>query len=107
MPALAKLEPRTINQSGAVFFAGAATWELGEAEHAGELNRLALDLIGSEVSDYTPVCSELTVARTTALLGDVAEARTWFERARAALDGRGTRPLRAIVDYDEAICPPA
>jgi len=103
VPALAKLEPRTINQSGAVFFAGAGAWELGEAEHAGELKRLALDLIRSEVADYTPVCSELTMARTAALLGDVTEALAWFQRARAALDGRGARPLRAVVDFDEAL----
>jgi len=77
--------------------------ELGEAEHAGELKRLALDLIRSEVADYTPVCSELTMARTAALLGDVAEALAWFRRARASLDGRGARPLRAVVDFDEAL----
>jgi len=103
VPALAKLEPRTINQSGAVFFAGAGAWELGEAEHAGELKRLALELIRSEVADYTPACSELTMARTAALLGDVAEALAWFQRARASLDGRGARPLRAVVDFDEAL----
>ena len=77
--------------------------ELGEAEHAGELKRLALDLIRSEVADYTPVCSELTMARMAALLGDVAEALAWFQRARASLDGRGARPLRAVVDFDEAL----
>ncbi len=103
VPALAELEPRTINQGGAVFFATAAAWELREAEHAGQLKRLALDLIASEVADYTPVSSELTVARAAALLGEVDEARAWFDRARGALDERGTRPLRVIVDYDEAL----
>jgi DNA-binding CsgD family transcriptional regulator len=103
VPPLAELEPRTINQGGTVFFAAACAWELGEAEHAGRLRRLALDLIASEVADYTPVSSELTVARTAALLGEVDEARAWFERARAALEERGTRPLRALVDYDEAL----
>ena len=103
VPALAELDPRTINQGGAVFFAGGAAWELGDAEHAGQLKKLALDLIASEVADYTPISSELTVARTAALLGDLDEARAAFERARAALEARGARPLRAVVDYDEAL----
>jgi DNA-binding CsgD family transcriptional regulator len=103
VPTLAELEPRTINQGGATFFATAAAWELGEAEHAGQLRRLALDLVASEVADYTPVSSELTVARAAALLGEVDDARAWFDRARGALDQRGTRPLRAMVDYDEAL----
>jgi ATP/maltotriose-dependent transcriptional regulator MalT len=102
-PALGTLDPRTINQGASVFFTTAAAWELGEAEHARELRRMAFDLIASEVRDYTPVSSELTVARAAALLDDLDEARSYFDRARAVLDERGTRPLRAIVDYDEAL----
>lgn len=103
VPALGTLDPKTINQGASVFFTTAAAWELGEAEHAGELRRMALDLIASEVCDYTPVSSELTVARAAALLDDLDEARSYFDRARIVLDERGTRPLRAIVDYDEAL----
>jgi DNA-binding CsgD family transcriptional regulator len=103
VPALGRLEPRTINQGASVFFAAAAAWELGEAEHAGELRTLALDQIESEACDYTPVSSELTVARTAALLEDFDEARIYFDRARAALDERGTQALRAIADYDQAL----
>jgi DNA-binding CsgD family transcriptional regulator len=103
VPALGALDPTTINQGASVFFTAGAAWELGEAEHAAELRRLALDLIASEVSDYTPVSTELTVARTAALLEDLDEAGIYFARAREVLDARGTRPLRAIVDYDEAL----
>ena len=103
VPPLGTLDSRTINQGASVFFAGAAAWELGQAEDAGELRRLAVDLIASDVCDHAPVSSELTAARMAALLGDVEEARSFFEHARGVLDRRGTRPLRAIVDYDEAI----
>jgi DNA-binding CsgD family transcriptional regulator len=103
VPALAEVPPTTINQSASVFFTAGAAWELGEAEHAAELRRLALELIDSEVADYTPVSSELTVARMAVLLEDLDEARRYFDRARAVLDERGTLPLRAIVDYDEAL----
>ncbi len=37
------------------------------------------------------------------LLGDADEATALFERARGALEARGQRPLRAVVDYDEAL----
>jgi DNA-binding CsgD family transcriptional regulator len=103
VPALGALSPTTINQGASVFFTAGAAWELGEAEHAAELRRLALALIASEVADYTPVSSELTVARMSTLLGHVGEARLYFDRARAVLNERGTRPLRAIVDHDEAL----
>jgi len=34
--------------------------------------------------------------------GRFDEAREWFEKARRVLDEQGARPLRAIVDFDEA-----
>ena len=38
-----------------------------------------------------------------ALLGDMAEASTYFMLARTVLETRGQQLLRAIVDYDEAL----
>jgi DNA-binding NarL/FixJ family response regulator len=103
VPALVQLDPRTINQSGALFFAGGAAWELAEGTHAANIRRAALDLLASDVADYTPASSDLTAARAAALLGDRSDARACFARARTALEARGQRALRAIVDYDEAL----
>ena len=102
VPPLSQLDPRTINQSGALFFAGAAAWELGEGTHAASIRRAACDVLASDVADYTPASSDLTAARAAALLGDLSEARASFARARTALEARGQRALLAIVDYDEA-----
>jgi tetratricopeptide (TPR) repeat protein len=47
--------------------------------------------------------SRLSMARLCALQGRYEEAATWFTKARAVLDEQGQRPLRAIVDFDEAL----
>jgi hypothetical protein len=45
----------------------------------------------------------LSLARLCALDGRPEEATHWFGEARAVLDEQGARPLRAIVDFDEAL----
>jgi hypothetical protein len=47
--------------------------------------------------------ARLAMARLCALRGRQAEAISWFAEARAVLDEQSARPLRAIVDYDEAL----
>src|SRR5262249_46306301 len=47
--------------------------------------------------------SRLALARLCALTDRDDEARKWFDEARRVLDEQGARPLRAIVDYDEAL----
>jgi DNA-binding CsgD family transcriptional regulator len=60
-------------------------------------------LIDTGHGDYPGSSHELTVARMATLLGNHTEAEIWFARARAALEANGQRPLRAIVDFDEAL----
>ena len=47
--------------------------------------------------------ARLALARLGALDGRTDEARRWFDAARAVLDAQGARPLRAVVDHDEAL----
>lgn len=47
--------------------------------------------------------ARLALARLCALDGRTAEATRWFAEARAVLDAQGARPLRAVVDYDQAL----
>ncbi|MCX6466839.1 MAG: hypothetical protein NTW05_25110, partial [Pseudonocardiales bacterium] len=47
--------------------------------------------------------ARLALARVCALDGRRDEARRWFDAARAVLDAQGARPLRAVVDHDEAL----
>jgi hypothetical protein len=43
------------------------------------------------------------LGRLCALDGRHDEASQWFAKARTVLDAQGARPLRAIVDFDEAL----
>jgi DNA-binding CsgD family transcriptional regulator/transcriptional regulator with XRE-family HTH domain len=102
-PILERAGPRDFAHNGAVALAASAVWELGDVEYAARYRRLALDLIEAGVGDY-PCCSnELTTARMAALEGRLGEADAYFARARRTLEASGQRPLRAILDYDEAL----
>ena len=47
--------------------------------------------------------ARLALARLCALDGRSDEASHWFAEARVTLDAQSARPLRAIVDFDEAL----
>jgi hypothetical protein len=49
------------------------------------------------------VDGRLALARLCALTGRHDEAHTWFDEARRRLDEEGSRPLRAVCDFDEAL----
>jgi hypothetical protein len=49
------------------------------------------------------VDARLALARLCALDGRFGEATRWFTEARVTLEAQGARPLRAIVDFDEAL----
>ncbi len=90
------------NQNGVVAFLGAAVWEFGLEEHAQTVDAFVRAVQAGEIGDYPQTSLDLTRARMAALRGDLAAATTNFARARETLDASGQRPLRAIVDYDEA-----
>ena len=52
---------------------------------------------------YPMFDGRLALAQLCALSGRYDEAVEWFQKAREVLDEQGARPLRAIVDYDEAL----
>ena len=52
---------------------------------------------------YPMMDGRLALARLCALQQRYEEAGRWFAKARAVLDEQGARPVRAIVDYDEAL----
>jgi DNA-binding CsgD family transcriptional regulator len=91
------------NQNGAVAFAADAIWDLGAGDLAATYRDLAHRLIAAGIGDYPQTSLELTLARMSALRGDLDAASRHFAAARPALERSGQRPLRAIVDYDEAL----
>jgi DNA-binding CsgD family transcriptional regulator len=97
------MHPTMYVHNGTVILAAASAWELGAVEYAATCRQLALDLVAAGIGGHFDGSHELTVARMAALLGDMAEASTYFARARTELEASGRRPLRAIADYDEAL----
>jgi DNA-binding CsgD family transcriptional regulator len=102
-PILSDMDPTHWLVNGAVGLAASAVWSLGATELAPAYRRLAHGLVTAGVGDYPLTCNELSAARMSALLGEMDDAEASFARARRALDASGQRPLRAIVDYDEAL----
>ncbi len=102
-PVVAAMEPTLWLLNGAVDFGGAAVWALGAAELAPVYRTAARALIAADHGDFPGGSHELTTARMASLLGNHQEAETYFARARLTLEASGQRPLRAIVDYDEAV----
>jgi len=100
-----KLDRARGNQAlnGGIAFGADALWTLGVGADAPALRHLAHTLLAAGIGDYPQCSTELSIARLAVLRGDPAEARDSFARARATLETGGQRPLRAIVDHDEAL----
>jgi DNA-binding CsgD family transcriptional regulator len=99
----AAIEPTDYMYSATFDRACSVIWELAATEHAAHYHRLALALLARDDSRGMVNAYERDVALMAALLGNHDEATDHFARARATLDAAGHRPLRAIVDYDEAL----
>jgi DNA-binding CsgD family transcriptional regulator len=97
------MPPTMYVHNGTVILAATTVWELGAVGYAATCRQLAFDLIAAGIGGHFMGSHELTVARMAALLGDMAEASTYFAWARTELEASGRRPLRAIVDHDEAL----
>jgi len=91
------------NPNGAVAFAAGAAWEISANHLAPLLESLTNDLRSLRIGDYPQTSLDLTVARMASMRNDSPRAKDAFARARATLDASGQRPLRAIVDFDEAV----
>jgi DNA-binding CsgD family transcriptional regulator len=102
LPVLTAAEPHAYAQNGSVAFAAGAIWELQETELAERLWPSALALINGQAGDWYMTSNQLSVARLANVLERDEQASEFFGRARAALTERGQRPLRAVVDHDEA-----
>lgn len=101
-PILESAEPQRFLLNSAVATAASAVWELEAVEFADSYCMLASRLIEARVADPPLGSLSLTVARMSALAGEMTEATAQFRRGRTELEASGQRPLRAILDLDEA-----
>jgi tetratricopeptide (TPR) repeat protein len=80
-----------------------ALWALERTDHLDVIERNLRAKVIEPDFRYPTFDGRLAMARLCALSGRFDEATDWFAKARTVLDEQGARPLRAIVDYDEAL----
>ncbi len=78
-------------------------WLLDRRDHIDTVERNLREKVVEPDFRYINVDGRTSLARLCALQGRYDEASRWFAEARAVLEEDGARPLRAIVDYDEAL----
>jgi DNA-binding CsgD family transcriptional regulator len=100
---LERATPTMYLYNGGVHMGGTTAWALAATEFAASYRRLALELLAAGLQGSPLRSNALIIARMAALLGNLDEAKTYFAQARDSLEKAGLRPLRAIVDYDEAL----
>lgn len=100
---LERLGPTAFGVSWALGTATVAAFELEAVEFAAAYRTLAFNAIAADVGDCPTSSNALTIACTSALLGDMAGASEYFGRARASVEATRRRPLRGIIDYDQAL----
>ncbi len=83
--------------------AASALWATRTTDHLDVVERGLREKVLDPDLRYPMQDARLSLARLCALRGDSGEAIDWFNQARLVLDEQGARPLRAIVDYDEAL----
>ncbi|MGH8972822.1 MAG: hypothetical protein ACRD0C_06415, partial [Acidimicrobiia bacterium] len=78
-------------------------WQLERLDHADVVEYSVREKVVRPDFRTPMVDGRLTLARLCALQGRYNEARRWFGEARRVVTQQGSRPLLAIVDYDEAL----
>ncbi len=101
-PLMAVREPITHTYTLTVAMAAAAVWDLEATTHAGAYRLLALELLDAGATFTAMGPLDLVTARMAALDGDMAEADTYFARAREVAETSECPPFQALVDYDQA-----
>ena len=79
-----------------------ALWLLERFDHGDVVERALREKVIPADFRFA-VDGRLALARLCALTGRHDEAQRWFSEARRRLDEEGSRPLRAVCDFDEAL----
>jgi predicted ATPase/serine/threonine protein kinase/class 3 adenylate cyclase len=82
--------------------AAEALWILERFDHGDVIERALREKLLPTDFRFL-VDGRLALARLCALTGRHDEAQRWFNEARRRFDEEGSRPLRAVCDFDEAL----
>jgi tetratricopeptide (TPR) repeat protein len=103
MPAIEKGAAWSENYVRIACDAAETLWLTERTDHIKIIERNLLAKVVEPDFRYPMMDGRLALGRLCALQQRYNEAVEWFARARTVLDEQGARPLRAIVDYDEAL----
>lgn len=80
-----------------------ALWILQRTDHSEAIEKSLREMVVAPDHRFILQDGRLALARLCALTRRYEEASRWFAQARTVLEEDGQRPLRAVVDYDEAL----
>jgi class 3 adenylate cyclase len=103
LPALERAAPWALTYLRTACDAAEALWLLERRDHLSVIEAALRDKALPADFRFPMMDGRLALARLCALDGRDEEAGRWFAKARTVLDAQGARPLRAIVDFDEAL----
>ena len=103
IPPLIAVVPWAVTANRMACDAATALWVLGRTDHLETVQEAVREKV--LIPDFrSPMMDpRVSLGRLAALDGRTDEATQWFARARGVLDADGARPLRAVVDLDEAV----
>lgn len=93
----------SINYTRMACDAAGTLWELNRTDHHSTIAEMVMEKVVRPDFRYPMFDGRLSMARLHALAGRFDDAATWFDASRRVLDQAGARPLRAIVDHDQAL----
>jgi class 3 adenylate cyclase len=102
-PAIRAAPPWAINLPRLLCLAAETLWLTQRTEYVELIEDAIREKLIAPDFRHPSVDSRLSMAQMCALQGRTDEAVGWFTRSREVLDAMGARPLRAIVDHDEAV----
>jgi hypothetical protein len=103
LPALRRASAWALNYLRTACDAAETLWLLDRRDHLPVIESALRDKALPADFRWPMADARLSLARLCGLHGRYEEAKHWFAQARVTLDAQGARPLRAIVDFDEAL----
>ncbi len=103
LPAMQRTPAGEVNLPAVICDCAWALWILDRTDHIDVIERNLRDKVIAPDFRYPMRDGRTALARLCTLQGRYEEASRWFAKARTVLEEDGQRPLRAIVDYDEAL----
>jgi tetratricopeptide (TPR) repeat protein len=103
LPALERMPSWAFGCTYMACVAATILWLLQRTDHIEVIARNVHDKVLVPDFRWPLYDGRLSMAHLCALQGRYDEAVEWFAKARTVLDEQGARPLRAIVDFDEAL----